>query len=53
MNICFDGLDENSRYRFTLQGKEYEKSGSYMAQVGIPAHIRGAYYNEIIEIEKV
>ena len=53
MNVCFDGLDENSRYRFTLQGKEYEKSGSYMAQVGIPAHIRGAYYNEIIEIEKV
>ncbi len=53
MNICFDGLDENARYRFTLQGKEYEKSGSYMAEVGIPAHIRGAYYNEIIEIEKV
>ncbi len=53
MNICFDGLDPDSRYRFTFQGNEYEKSGNYLAQVGIPAHIRGAYYNEIVLIEKV
>ena len=38
---------------FTFQNKEYVKSGAYMANVGIPAHIHGAYYNEIIICEKI
>lgn len=51
--ILFDGLDKNKRYRFTLQGKSYEKTGAYMMNVGIPAHIRGVDYNEIIVIDEI
>lgn len=50
--ICFDGLDDNKRYRLTVQGTEYEKSGAYLKNVGISLHIRGVDYNEIILIEE-
>lgn len=50
--IKFAGLDENSDYKFTLQGKAYKKSGAYLMNVGIPAFIRGVDYNEIIKIEQ-
>lgn len=53
INVLFDGLEENAKYKFTFQNKEYVKSGAYMANVGIPAHIHGAYYNEIIICEKI
>lgn len=53
INVIFDGLEENAKYKFSFQNKEYIKSGAYMANVGIPAHIHGAYYNEIILIEKI
>ena len=53
INVLFDGLEENAKYRFTFQNKEYVKSCAYMANVGIPAHIHGAYYNEIIICEKI
>ena len=52
INILFDGLEKDVKYKFTFQNKEYVKSGAYMANVGIPAHIHGAYYNEIVLLEK-
>ena len=53
INILFDGLEKDTKYRFTFQNREYIKSGAYMANVGIPAHIHGAYYNEIVLLEKL
>lgn len=53
INILFDGLEKDAKYRFTFQNREYIKSGAYMANVGIPAHIHGAYYNEIVLIDKL
>lgn len=53
MPICFDGLDEAKRYRLTLGGETYEKSGAYLMHAGILMHIRGVDYNEIIVIEAV
>ena len=29
------------------------RGGAYMANVGIPAHIHGAYYNEIVLLDKL
>ena len=51
--ICFEGLDEDKRYKLTLQGNTYEKSGAYLKNKGISLHIRGVDYNEIIVIEEV
>lgn len=51
--VCFDGLSDNKRYKLTVQNKTYEKSGAYLKNVGIPLHIRGADYNEIIIIEEL
>ena len=53
INVLFDGLEKDAKYRFFFQNKEYVKSGAYMANVGIPAHIHGAYYNEIVICEKI
>ena len=53
INVLFDGLEKDSKYRFIFQNKEYVKSGAFMANVGIPAHIHGAYYNEIVICEKI
>ena len=49
--LIFDGLDENRRYTLTIGGKQYEKSGSYLMNVGIDIMVRGAYYNEIVRIK--
>ncbi|MGN1203117.1 MAG: alpha-galactosidase [Eubacterium sp.] len=51
--VCFDGLDSSKRYKLTVQNKEYEKSGAYLMNVGIPLYIRGVDYNEIIIIEEI
>lgn len=51
--IIFDGLDKNKRYSFDFRGKSYEKSGSYLMNVGIPAHIRGVDYNETIVLTEI
>lgn len=51
--VCFDGLDENKRYKLTIKNNTYEKSGAYLMNVGIPLHIHGVDYNEIILIEEV
>ncbi len=53
INILFDGLEKDAIYKFTFQNREYIKSGAYMANVGIPAHIHGAYYNEIVLLDKL
>ena len=53
INVLFDGLEKDAKYRFVFQNKEYVKSGAFMANVGIPAHIHGAYYNEIVICEKI
>ena len=53
INILFNGLEKDTKYRFTFQNREYIKSGAYMANVGIPAHIHGAYYNEIVLLDKL
>lgn len=51
--MLFDGLDESKRYTLTLGGKAYEKSGSYLMNVGIDLEVRGVDYNEIIIIEEI
>jgi len=51
--IRFEGLAADKRYRFTFAGKTFEKSGAYLMNVGIPAHIRNAYFNEIIIINEI
>lgn len=51
--VCFEGLDDTKQYRLTVQNKTFEKSGAYLANVGIPLHIRGVDYNEIILIEEI
>ncbi|MCH5190748.1 MAG: alpha-galactosidase [Oscillospiraceae bacterium] len=51
--LIFDGLDENRRYTLTIGGKQYEKSGAYLMNVGIDIMVRGAYYNEIVRIHSV
>lgn len=51
--IRFEGLDDNKQYRLTVQNKTYEKSGAYLANIGLPLHIRGVDYNEVIIIEAI
>ncbi len=51
--MLFDGLDESKRYSFTIGGKAYEKSGSYLMNVGIDLAVRGVDYNEIVIIEEI
>lgn len=53
MPVYFGGLDENKRYKLTIQDNTYEKSGAYLMNVGIPLHIRGVDYNEVIIIEEI
>ena len=50
--LKFAGLDENKKYTFELNGMLYEKSGAYLNEIGIPAHIRGADYNKILQIKE-
>lgn len=47
----FEGLDDDTVYKFTINDKEYEKSGAYLKNVGIPMTIRGMGYNKIIKIK--
>lgn len=49
----FEGLDDDTVYKFTLNDKEYKKSGAYLKNVGIPMTIRGMGYNKIIKIKAV
>lgn len=48
--LFFDGLNDNTVYTLTVDGKQIEKSGSYLKNVGIPITVRGMGYNKIIKI---
>ncbi len=49
--LLFEGLDDNKIYTFKFNDKNYEKSGAYLKNVGIPVTIRGMGYNKIIKIK--
>ena len=49
--LLFHGLDDDKIYTFNLNGRDWEKSGSYLKTVGIPTCIRGMGYNKIIKIK--
>lgn len=51
--LYFEGLDDDMIYKFTLDNKDYEKSGAYLKNVGIPITVRGMGYNKIIKIKAV
>lgn len=51
--LKFSGLDRDKNYKLTFDGTTYVKSGAYLENAGVNAHIRGAYYNKIILIEQV
>ena len=49
--LLFEGLDDNKVYTFNLNNRDYEKTGAYLKNVGIPVTIRGMGYNKIIKIK--
>lgn len=49
--LKFTGLDDNTVYTLTVDGKEYTKSGAYLKNVGILSTIRGMNYNRIIKVK--
>ena len=53
--IHFEGLDDDTVYRFEFEGKEYEKSGSYLRNVGITLSMfnNNMGYNRIIRFKAV
>lgn len=51
--IRFEGLAEDKHYCLTFNGKKYEKSGAYLSEIGLPLHIRGNDFNEIIRIKAI
>lgn len=44
------GLDPVRRYRLEFDGKMIEKSGAYLMEAGLAAHIRGADYNTVLRL---
>ncbi len=50
--VYFDGLADEKIYTLTIDKKEYEKSGAYLKNVGIPFCIRGMGYNKIIRVKE-
>ncbi len=51
--LKFKGLDDSKIYKLNLNNTDYEKSGAYLKNVGIPVTIRGTGYNKIIKIKEV
>lgn len=51
--ITFDGLDENKKYKLHLHGEDFEKTGSFLMNVGIPIHVHGAYFNETVVLTEI
>lgn len=51
--VLLKGLLPEARYRLTVRGQTYEKSGAYLANVGLSLHIRGKDFCEIIRIEQI
>lgn len=50
--LRFDGLDKDKCYTFEFDGEIIVKSGAYLMEVGISAHIRGVNYNRILILEE-
>lgn len=50
--LKFSGLADNLMYSLSIDGKNYEKSGAYLKNVGIPLTVRSVGYNKIIKIKK-
>ena len=48
--LRFAGLDPVRRYRLEFDGKMIEKSGAYLMEAGLAAHIRGADYNTVLRL---
>ena len=46
-------LKEESRYRFRMDGKEWEKSGAYLMYHGLFLNMHGDYMSKCILIEEV
>ncbi|MGN1421640.1 MAG: alpha-galactosidase [Eubacterium sp.] len=51
--IIFDGLDESKKYKLHLHGEDFEKTGSFLMNVGIPIHVHGAYFNEAVVLTEI
>lgn len=49
--LRFMGLDDEKIYTFNLNGRDWEKSGAYLKNVGVPTCVRGMGYNKIIKIK--
>ena len=47
----FEGLDDDTVYTLKIDKTEYEKSGAYLKNVGIPMTVRGMGYHKIIRIK--
>lgn len=50
VTLRFAGLDPVRRYRLEFDGKMVEKSGAYLMEAGLAAHIRGADYNTVLRL---
>ena len=50
--LRFDGLGKDKCYTFEFDGEIIVKSGAYLMEVGISAHIRGVNYNRILILEE-
>ena len=48
--LRFAGLDPVRLYRLEFVGKMIEKSGAYLMEAGLAAHIRGADYNTVLRL---
>ena len=49
--LKFEGLDDEKIYKFKIGSAKYEKSGSFLKNVGVPVTVRGMGYNQIIKIK--
>ena len=50
--LKFEGLDDEKIYTLKIDRTEYEKSGSFLKNVGIPVTVRGMGYNQIIKVKE-
>lgn len=51
--LKLQGLKKDTKYRFTLDGKEYTKSGAYLMNHGLFLKMRGDYRSKCIVMEEV
>lgn len=51
--VCFTGLDETKTYRFTFDGKTYERSGAFLNHVPLAFETKKSFDSRIIVFEAV